>query len=66
MSTRSTPDPRRRWARRPLAVLVAAFLGLGAIAGGAGMVLGALGAAAPHPGVGHMHGDPRVAPPSQH
>ena len=55
-----TPDARRL--RRPLAVLVALFLGLGALGTAAGTALGAVGATsadAPS-GSGHHHDDPRL------
>jgi hypothetical protein len=45
--------------RRPLAVLVAVFLGLGGLGTAAGMVLGAV-AAGPPAGPGHHHDAPRV------
>ncbi len=47
-------------ARRPLTVLVAAFLALGGLGTGAGMALSAVGSASAgaHPGIGHHHDGP--------
>jgi hypothetical protein len=44
--------------RRPTRVLLAVFVALGLIGGGAGVVLGAIGAehGDGHPGVHHQHG----------
>jgi hypothetical protein len=50
-------------ARRPVAVLVALFLGLGAVGTAAGAALGAVGAASAGPQIGHHHdGDARRPP----
>ena len=48
--------------RRPLAVLVALFLGLGALDTAAGTALGAVGATSADvpAGPGHHHDDPRL------
>ena len=46
--------PRTR-ARRPVAVLVAAFLALGAVGAAAGTALGAVGAASDGPYSAHHH-----------
>lgn len=55
-----TPNTRRL--RRPAAVLVALFLGLGGLGAAAGTALGAVGAAdaGPRAGHGHLHDDPRL------
>jgi hypothetical protein len=52
MSAVATPPPRstrfRRLASRPIAVVAAALIGLGALGGAAGAVLGSIGAAGDH------------------
>jgi hypothetical protein len=54
----ATPGPATRLrARRPLALLVALFLGLGAVGTATGAALGAVGAASDGPQVGHGHHD---------
>jgi hypothetical protein len=59
MSAVSTPRRLRRVAFRPVAVVVAAVIGLGAIGGATGAVLGGIGAAGDHePRSGHdIRGD---------
>jgi len=51
--------PHTQSLHRPLAVLVALFLGLGSLGTAAGAALGAVGAASADapPGYGHHHGD---------
>jgi len=46
---------RPRWLTRPLAVIAAVVVGLGALGGAAGAVLGELGGAAIHHEVGRHH-----------
>jgi hypothetical protein len=64
MSTTSASSMRRR-ARRPVAVLVAVFLGLGAVGTAAGAALGAVGAATADvpAGFGHHGHDNGPHPP---
>ena len=59
----AVPTPRTR-ARRPITVLVAAFLALGGIGTAAGMALGALGTASAdtHHGDGRHHLGPDRGP----
>jgi hypothetical protein len=56
-------SPAGTRARRPVAVLVALFLGLGAVGTAAGAALGAVGAASAGPHIGHHHGDDTQRPP---
>ena len=51
--------PDRRRLRRPAALLVAVFLGIGGLGTAAGAALGAAAAGAPA-GHGHLHGDPHA------
>jgi hypothetical protein len=54
MGPASASTPRRR-ARRPVAALLAVFLGLGAVGTAAGAALGAVGAASSGAPAGHGH-----------
>jgi hypothetical protein len=47
---------RPRWLTRPVAVLIAAVVGLGGLGGAAGMALGGLGAAVSAHDAGEWHG----------
>ena len=66
MSAVATPPPRftrfRRLVSRPVAVVAAAIIGLGALGGAAGAVLGGIGAAGDHePRPAHdIRGDHRL------
>lgn len=51
----STSARTKSFARRPVVLLVAAFLGLGAVGATAGAALGAVGAASAGPSAGHDH-----------
>jgi len=56
MDTTTSAPARPRTARRPVAVLVALFVGLGALGAAGGTALGAVGAASAVPfGDGHHH-----------
>ena len=56
--------PNARRLRRPLAMLVAVFLGLGGLGTAAGLALGAVSVGAPS-GHGHHQGDPRLPRPGR-
>jgi hypothetical protein len=56
MAARTNP---RRLLRRPAAVLVGVFLGLGVLGTATGTALGAVGAASATPFDGHRHDAPR-------
>jgi len=57
MSAAATSGAVRR-TTRPIAALVAVFVGLGGLGAAAGATLGAVGGpAAPHVGAAHHHGD---------
>lgn len=57
----------RRVARRPVAVLLAAVIGLGGLGFATGTALGAAGAAGSHDARGHLHDGPGhgARPPRQ-
>lgn len=57
ISAPSRGTARARGVMRPIAVLIAVFIGLGGLGGAAGMALGAVGAASStaHFGGGHHH-----------
>ena len=66
MDTSATGRARPRTTRRPIALLIALFVGLGALGAAGGTALGAVGAASSTPGVdgghGHHGGGPGFRP----
>jgi hypothetical protein len=62
MSAAQASGQRRRRVPRPVAVVIAAVVGLGALGGGVGAALGGIGAAAAEHETGHLHDGLREGP----
>ena len=62
MSAAQATRQRRRRVPRPVAVMIAAVVGLGALGGGVGAMLGGIGAAAAEHETGHLHDGLREGP----